>query len=163
MWASFTSTGINTRCCLCCRGEHQQRRVINTRCCLCCRGEHQQRRVINTRCCLCCRGEHQQRRVIICKVQENDQKQTVTYTTPMKLWGAVAEWVRTLGNLSVGLATSWSWVRNLLRQLRFGTLAIPLTLHCLCLSEETLFGPFYLVSMPGPEEVKDPTTPHWNV
>ena len=31
------------------------------------------------------------------------------------------------------------------------------------LSEETLkaVGPFYLVSMPG--EVKDPTSPHWNV
>ena len=24
-------------------------------------------------------------------------------------------------------------------------------------------GPFYLVSMPGPGEVKDPTSPHWNV
>ena len=34
---------------------------------------------------------------------------------------------------------------------------------CQCLSEETLtaVGPFYLVSMPG--EVKDPTSPHWNV
>ena len=32
-----------------------------------------------------------------------------------------------------------------------------------CLSEETLktVGPYYLVSMPG--EVKDPTSPHWNV
>ena len=32
-----------------------------------------------------------------------------------------------------------------------------------CLSEETIKagGPFYLVSMPG--EVKDPTSPHWNV
>ena len=32
-----------------------------------------------------------------------------------------------------------------------------------CLSEETLkaVGPFYLVSMPG--EVKNPTSPHWNV
>ena len=44
----------------------------------------------------------------------------------------------------------------------FGTLAIPLTLLCQCLSDETLksVGPFYLVSMPG--EVKDPTSPHWN-
>ena len=34
---------------------------------------------------------------------------------------------------------------------------------CQCLSDETLkaVGPFYLVSMPG--EVKDPTSPHWNV
>ena len=45
----------------------------------------------------------------------------------------------------------------------FGTLAIPLTLLCQCLSDETLkaVGPFYLVPMPG--EVKDPTSPHWNV
>ena len=45
----------------------------------------------------------------------------------------------------------------------FGTLAIPLTLLCQCLSDETLkaVGPFYLVSMPG--EVKDPTSPPWNV
>ena len=37
----------------------------------------------------------------------------------------------------------------------FGTLAIPLTLLCQCLSDETLkaVGPFYLVSMQG--EVKD--------
>ena len=43
------------------------------------------------------------------------------------------------------------------------TLAIPFTPPCQCLSEETLkaVGPFYLVSMPG--EVKDPTSPHWNV
>ena len=46
---------------------------------------------------------------------------------------------------------------------RFGTLAIPFTLLCECLSDETLkaVGPFYLVSMPG--EVKDPTSLHWNV
>ena len=45
----------------------------------------------------------------------------------------------------------------------FGTLAIPFTPPCQCLSDETLktVGPFYLVSMPG--EVKDPTSPHWNV
>ena len=37
---------------------------------------------------------------------------------------------------------------------RFGTLAMPFTPLCQCLSEETLkaVGPFYLVSMPG--EVK---------
>ena len=53
----------------------------------------------------------------------------------------MAEWV------SVGLATGWSWVRIPLRQLRFGTLAIPFTPLCQCLSEETLkvVGPFYLV------------------
>ena len=48
----------------------------------------------------------------------------------------------------------------------FGTLAIPLInppLPAQCLSDETpkAVGPFYLVSMPG--EVKDPTSPHWNV
>ena len=48
-------------------------------------------------------------------------------------------------------------------KLSFGTLAIPFTLLCQCFSEETLkaVGPFYLVCMPG--EVKDPTSPHWNV
>ena len=58
---------------------------------------------------------------------------------------------------SLGLATGWSWVRILLRQLPFGTLANPVTPLCQCLSEETLkaVGHFYLVSMPG--EVKDPT------
>ena len=46
---------------------------------------------------------------------------------------------------------------------RFGSLAIPFTLLCQCHSEETInaVGPFYLVSMPG--EVKDPTSPHWNM
>ena len=40
-----------------------------------------------------------------------------------------------------------------------GTLAVPFT----SLSDETpkAVGPFYLVSMSG--EVKDPTSPHWNV
>ena len=44
----------------------------------------------------------------------------------------------------------------------FGTLAIPFT-PLECLSDETVkaVGAFYLVSMPG--EVKDPTSPHWNV
>ena len=34
---------------------------------------------------------------------------------------------------------------------------------CQFLSDETVkaVGPFYMVSMPG--EVKDPTSPHWNV
>ena len=39
---------------------------------------------------------------------------------------------------SIGLSTGWSWVRIPLQQFRFGTLAIPLTLLCLCLSEEAL-------------------------
>ena len=71
-------------------------------------------------------------------------------------WGAVAEWVRA--------ATGQSMVRLPLRAtLRFRTLAIPLTLLCQCLSDEILkaVGPSYPVSMPG--EVKDPTSPHWNL
>ena len=72
--------------------------------------------------------------------------------------GAVAEWVRAL---------DWSGVRiplalALRKTFRFGTLAIPFTPLCQCLSETLIaVGPFYLVSMPG--EVKDPTSPHWNV
>ena len=77
--------------------------------------------------------------------------------------GAVAEWVRAL---------AWNGDRTFpagfdnptsVKTFRFGTLAIPLTPLCQCLSEETLkaVGPFYLVSMPG--EVKDPTSLHWNV
>ena len=55
------------------------------------------------------------------------------------------------------LPLSLFWVRIPMRQLRFGTLAIPLAPLCQCLSEETIkaVGPFYLVSMPG--EVNDPT------
>ena len=62
---------------------------------------------------------------------------------------------------STGL--SWPGSNPTAEKLRFGTLAIPFTPLCQCLSEETLkaVGPFYLVSMPG--EVKDPTSPHWNV
>ena len=70
--------------------------------------------------------------------------------------GAVAEWVRA--------STGRSMVRVPLRKtFRFGTLAIPFTPLCQCLSEEAVkaVGPFYLVSMPG--EIKDPTSPHWNV
>ena len=50
-----------------------------------------------------------------------------------------------------------------LKTFLFGTLAIPFTPLCQCLSDETVttVGPFYLVSMP--REVKDPTSPHWNV
>ena len=57
--------------------------------------------------------------------------------------GSVEEWV---GTGSFGLATGWSWIRILLRQLRFGTLVIPFTPPCQCLSEETLkaASPFYL-------------------
>ena len=48
-------------------------------------------------------------------------------------------------------------------KLRFGILAIPFTPLCQCHSEETpkAVGTFSLVSMTG--EVKDPTSPHWNM
>ena len=60
----------------------------------------------------------------------------------------------------LGLATGFE---SHCKKFRFGTLAIPFTPLCKRLSEETLkaVGPFYLVSMPG--EVKDITSPHWNV
>ena len=71
-----------------------------------------------------------------------------------------AEWVRALAWTDdwVFLAGFESRCGNLIR---FGTLAIPFTPLCQCLSEETLkvVGPFNLVSMPG--EVKYPTSPHW--
>ena len=75
-----------------------------------------------------------------------------------KLRGAVAEWVRaSIGDRTIDGSTPTAG------DFEFGTLAIPLTLLCQCLSDETLKAvrPFYLVSMPG--EVKDPTSPHWNV
>ena len=61
-------------------------------------------------------------------------------------------------------ATGRSMIRVPLRKtFRIGTLAIPFTPFCQCLSEETVkaIGPFYLASMRG--EVKYPTSPHWNV
>ena len=65
----------------------------------------------------------------------------------------------------LGMATGHSQPSNTtsVKTFRFGTLAIPFTPICQCLSDETLeaAGPFYLVSMPG--EVKDPTSPHRNV
>ena len=68
---------------------------------------------------------------------------------------AVAEWVRAL---------DWRPYRPgvPLRQLiRFGTLALPFTPLCQCLSKEILkaVGTFYLVSMAG--KVKAPTSLHW--
>ena len=73
--------------------------------------------------------------------------------------GAVAERVRaSTGDRTVDGSSPTS-VNTFL----FGTLAIPFTPLCQCLSDETVkaVGPFYPVSMPG--EVKDPTSPHWNV
>ena len=68
--------------------------------------------------------------------------------------GAVAEWVRESTDGSSP---------TLVKKILFGTLAIPFTPLCQCLSDETVkaVGPFCLVSMPG--EVKYPTSPHWNV
>ena len=75
--------------------------------------------------------------------------------------GAVAEWVRVLA--WIGDRTVSARFESHCGKLRFGTLAIPFTPLCQCLSEETLkvVGPFYLMSMP--REVKVPTSPHWNV
>ena len=71
-----------------------------------------------------------------------------------RMGGAVAEWVRASTD-----GSSPTSVKTFL----FGTLAIPFTPLCQCLSDETVkaVGRFYLVSMPG--EVKYPTSPHWNV
>ena len=73
----------------------------------------------------------------------------------------MAEWVRALD--WIGDRTVPAEFESQCGKLRFGTVAIPLTPLCQCLSEETLtaVGPFYLVSMPW--EVKYPTSPHWNV
>ena len=71
----------------------------------------------------------------------------------------MAEWVReSTGDRTVDGSSPTS-VNTFL----FGTLEIPFTPICQCLSEETVksVGPFYLVSMPG--EVKYPTSPHGNV
>ena len=71
----------------------------------------------------------------------------------------MAEWVRA----STGDRTVDGSSRTSVKTFLFGTLAIPFTLLCQCLSDETVkaVGPFYLVSMLG--EVKDATSPHWNV
>ena len=70
----------------------------------------------------------------------------------------MAEWARALTGDRTVNGSSLAAVKTFR-----GTLAIPFTPPCQCLSDETLkaVGPFYLVSMPG--EVKDPTSPHWNV
>ena len=72
----------------------------------------------------------------------------------------MAEWARALTGDRTVNGSSPAAVK---KTFRFGTLAIPFTPPCQCLSDETLkaVGPFYLMSMPG--EVKDPTSPHWNV
>ena len=73
----------------------------------------------------------------------------------------MAEWVRALA--WTGDRTVPAGFESHCEKPRFGTLAIPFTPLCQCLSEEILkaVGPFYLVSMPG--ELKDPTSPPWNV
>ena len=77
--------------------------------------------------------------------------------------GAVAEWVRALA--CAGDRTVLIGFESHCGKLCFGTLAIPFTPLCQCLSEETLkaVGPLYLVSMAMPGEVNDPSSPHWNV
>ena len=49
---------------------------------------------------------------------------------------------------SVGLPIGWSWVRIILTQLRFGTLAIPFTPFCLSEAKLKAVGPFYTVKDP---------------
>ena len=67
----------------------------------------------------------------------------------------MAEWARALTGDRTVNGSSPASLRN------FGNSVYPALPECL--SDETLkaVGPFYLVSMPG--EVKDPTSPHWNV
>ena len=69
------------------------------------------------------------------------------------------------GLASTGDRTVDAWFESHFgkKTFRFGTLAIPFTPICQCLSDERVkaVGPLYLVSMPG--EVKYPTSPHWNV
>ena len=71
--------------------------------------------------------------------------------------GAGAEWVRALA-LNAPTGHSRPGSTPTAGDFEFGTLEIPLTLLCQCLSDEILkaVGPFYMASMPG--EVKDPTS-----
>ena len=71
----------------------------------------------------------------------------------------MAEWIRASTGDRMVDGSSLTSVKTF----RFGTLAISFTPLCQCLSDETVkaVGPFYMLSMPG--EVKDPTSPHWNV
>ena len=75
----------------------------------------------------------------------------------------MAEWVISLAWAGDRTVPGRVRTPTAVKTFRFGTLAIPFTPLCQCLSDDTLkaVGPFYLVSMPG--EVKDPTRPHWNV
>ena len=89
-------------------------------------------------------------------IQVNFDRVYYAYLVDLLVCGT--EWVRaSIGDRTIDGSTPTAG------DFEFGTLAIPLTLLCQCLSDETLkaVGPFYLVSMPG--EVKDPTSPHWNV
>ena len=77
----------------------------------------------------------------------------------------MAEWVRrstgdrTFDGSSPTSVNTFLFGKNFSLR-NFGNFDYP---ACQCLSDETVkaVGPFYLVSMPG--EVKDPTSPHWNV
>ena len=65
------------------------------------------------------------------------------------MWDTVAQWLEPRTGDRVVLGSN--------PESFFGNFAIPFTLLCQCLSEETLkaVGPFYLVSVAG--QVKDPT------
>ena len=71
----------------------------------------------------------------------------------------MTEWVR----VSTGDRTVDGSSPTSVKKIIFGNLAIPFIPLGQCLSDERVkaVGPFYLMSMPG--EVKDPTSPHWNV
>ena len=74
----------------------------------------------------------------------------------------MAEWVRALawnGDRTFPAGFKPHFGKNFSRR-NFGNSVYS---ACQCLSDETVktVGPFYMVSMPG--EVKDPTSPHWNV
>ena len=78
------------------------------------------------------------------------------------LGGAVAEWVRALDwrpDCPGSNPTAENfWLRNFVNSVYP---ALPVSFGGDTKKSLKAVGPFYLVSMPG--EVKDPTSPHWNV
>ena len=73
----------------------------------------------------------------------------------------MAEWIRALA--CTGDRTVRDGFESHCGQLRFGTFgnSVYPALSVSFGGDTKAVGPFYLVSMPG--EVKDPTSPHWNV
>ena len=77
----------------------------------------------------------------------------------MAEWGAVAEWVRALDLRPDGPGFE-SHCGNLFAS-ELWQFRLPRFASVFRRRHSKAVGPFYLVSMPG--EVKDPTSPHWNV